>query len=124
MKFQTITWNFKLFQTAEIVMDLTDEEGDRATGIKTLPVRIGKAGALACALGCVAAGAAGALWAASAWGPIAAPAAVVALCSARLAQLAFGICKSGFEPAVMTSAIEECLKPVGLCLILLSALAP
>jgi 4-hydroxybenzoate polyprenyltransferase len=108
-------------------MDLTDLEGDRAAGIKTLPVMIGQRGALLAATCCVLAGAAAALASATAaWGPraAAARAAVVVLATARLGQLSFGILKSGFDRAVMGSAIEESLKPVGLCLILLSALAP
>lgn len=124
---------------SEIVMDLTDEEGDREAGIHTLPVMIGKRGALLSALACVAAGSAAAVCAAAAavaaaaggplpaaqlQGALAAPVAVVVLATARLFQLAIGIMRSGFDQGVMSNAIEECLKPVGLSLILLAALAP
>jgi hypothetical protein len=131
-------------------MDITDEEGDRAAGIATLPVMLGGRGALLVALGCVCVGAAAALWktaaavaavdaaaavaagagaaAAAAGGvntaALAAPAAVIALATARFAALAVGIWRSGFDYAVMSAAIEECLKPVGLSLLLLAALVP
>lgn len=120
----------------EIVMDLTDEEGDRQAGIKTLPVMIGKAGALLCAVCCVLAGAGAALWAAAArfvcpsgpgggalGGPsLTGPVMVLALAAGRLAQLAHGIVRSGFDKSFMSYVIEESLKPVGLSLILLAAL--
>lgn len=45
----------------EILMDLNDAEGDRANGVWTLPVLLGKPAALACAVGCMLGGSAVAL---------------------------------------------------------------
>lgn len=40
----------------EILMDMNDMEGDRKSGVWTLPVLLGKAGALVCAIGFMLAG--------------------------------------------------------------------
>jgi len=64
-----------------------------------------------------AAGAADAGWA------LLAPLSVLAWSLARLCSLAWGIHRSGFHPDAVGHAVDACLKPVGLGIILLAALA-
>ncbi|GBF96608.1 geranylgeranylglycerol-phosphate geranylgeranyltransferase [Raphidocelis subcapitata] len=125
-----VLWAFGGILYREILMDVTDAEGDAANGIKTLPVVLGPRAALAAATACAAAGAAAAASAAAAAAPAAAAAgapaaaaAVVALCGARLLHLSLRVLRSGFDRRVLDQAISGCLKPVGLGIVLLAALA-
>jgi hypothetical protein len=175
----------------EILMDLNDAEGDRASGVWTLPVLLGKPAALASAtlclllgsgaalarllapaagsgalLGAAGAGAVGASSAAAAaataaaratptavatgaaavaswpllqqglvaagvaWSPawhtaivVALPALLLLAAVGQLGRLALAVSRSGFDRAVVSHAVDECLKPVGATIILLAALS-
>ncbi len=48
---------------------------------------------------------------------------VLGWCMVRLTALAWDIRRSRFDPAVVGVAIDACLKPVGLGIVLLAALA-
>lgn len=121
-------------------MDLNDADGDREAGVWTLPVMLGKPRALAAALAfaCVGAAAAvrqllmhsplpaglmsGALAPSVAWAALASLAVLVAAV-VQLALLAWGIRRSGYDSRVVGSAVGACLKPIGLGMVLLAALA-
>jgi 4-hydroxybenzoate polyprenyltransferase len=98
--------------------------GDRACGIRTLPVTLGPKPALACAAAAAAAGAAaGAAAAALAAAPARAAAALVAAAAAaRLGALAARVWRSGLDRGVLAGAVEECKAPIGVGVILLAAL--
>lgn len=114
----------------EILMDCSDLKGDAAAGVPTLPARLGRGAALACALAAAGGGAAAALAAAAAAaaapaGPSAlvAPGVVAAAAFARLAQLAWRVWRADFDQGVLDVAVSECRKPVGAAVILLAAVA-
>jgi hypothetical protein len=155
----------------EILMDMNDLEGDRSSGVWTLPVLLGKPAAMCCALFFMFAGCAGALLrllsnpglVLGALGPqglegsaalgsslttsgwpllqqglmklgvavdptwvsaavVTAPVLVVLVAAWKLGRLALGVWRSGFAEGVVGAAVDECLKPVGLGIILLAAL--
>lgn len=124
----------------EILMDLNDLEGDAAAGVWTLPVMLGRARALAVALVIATAGAVAAMW--HVWhhqlvqpgglvtwltgAPTVAAAVAVGaalLATVQLAIEAWRVARSGYDPAVVSRAVDECLKPIGLTLIILAAAA-
>jgi hypothetical protein len=132
----------------EILMDLNDTEGDRAARVITLPVALGKPAALAAATACILVGAAGAAWQqlsllahrpSSLLGLLTGPLGMDPGLAAQLAgvapvlvlvwgvgcvlSLGWRVASSGFDPDVVGYAVDELLKPVGLGMILLAALA-
>lgn len=151
----------------EILMDMNDLEGDRKSGVWTLPVLLGKPAALCCAMSFMLAGSAAALsWLLSApgslgqllqgaaegtglhqellewpllhqgltrlgvaWDPawgsvvvVAAPVLVLLTAVWKLGWLAWAVWCSKFSVAVVSQAVDDCLKPVGWGIILLAAL--
>jgi 4-hydroxybenzoate polyprenyltransferase len=137
----------------EIIMDCHDLEGDLADGVTTVPALVGRGGALAVALASLGAGAASALallYGGRLWGgqglllfelpsataaalgvftgPVlaavaAAPALLLIAFAAQCALLALGAARSGWEPARVDDAVMACLKPMGLGIMMLAAVA-
>jgi geranylgeranylglycerol-phosphate geranylgeranyltransferase len=136
----------------EVLMDCHDLEGDLAEGVATVPAVVGRGGALAVALASLAVGTAsalcllyGRLWGsgrilfevpsatAAALGPLftapvleaaaAAPALLLLALALKCALLALGAARSGWEPARVDDAVMACLKPMGLGIMLLAAVA-
>lgn len=120
----------------EILMDLNDMEGDAESGIKTLPVRLGKERAMGFACATMMAGTCGALvnlssmgladWVVGLLGEAGAWVvawAVVVWATGQVAQQAAGVWRSGFDHEVVSRAIGGCLKPIGLGMILIAAVA-
>lgn len=123
----------------EILMDINDVEGDAANGVKTLPVLLGRHGALGMGvsllIGCLAlviataAHGTGLAWVYGG-GPAAWEACVRGLgaavgCAAvaRPMVAAVHLWRSGFPSSGVSMAIDETLKTVGLGMILLTAMA-
>lgn len=121
----------------EMLMDLNDKEGDAASGVVTLPVLLGRRGALLAAAAVLLLGAGGAVaallvcepavgWAAAAWGP--GPAlllrlAAVVYASAKLLRSAGRVWTAHFDRTAVDREIEGCLKPIGLGMVMLAAVA-
>jgi 4-hydroxybenzoate polyprenyltransferase len=110
----------RLTYTAPSQLFLAPPTGDRASGVRTLPVTLGAGPALAAAALAAAGGAAAAALAA---GPHAAAAGLAAAAgAARLVQLAACVRRSGFDRDVLSNAIDRCRAPIGVCVLLLAAL--
>jgi 4-hydroxybenzoate polyprenyltransferase len=122
----------------EILMDINDMDGDRAAGVWTLPVVAGRSRALAVALTLFTAASAVAMWVAThgqglawAWAMYGLPmgwvrAAAVGMVAAVVGPVyraAAAIYQNGFVKAEVSAAIDESMKPIGLGMILLAALA-
>ena len=128
----------------EIVMDLNDLEGDRAARVWTLPVLLGKPAALLTAIGFFLIGNAAAfvqlLHSSGGLGlagvlegwfgmgversqavAAAAPLLVLVWAAWRVGRSAWGVWRSGFDEGVVGEAVDGCLKPIGLGMILLAA---
>lgn len=131
----------------EVLMDLNDLEGDKSAGVWTLPVLLGKPLALLCAVGFLMAGAAASVHSLlGGWGSFfsqligvvqhgmsggdrvfllraVVPLLVLVVAMVKLMRLAGDVWRSGFEPAVVGHAVDDCLKPIGLGMILMAAAA-
>lgn len=128
----------------EILMDISDRQGDAAAGVSTLPVVVGPARALTIASSCAVAGAASALcalWAAAAvkvaaagatgglaaavmWTRVLTCAGLVVGATARLLALDLKVRRSDFDHEVLAEAVEKCRVPIALSAIFLAAAAP
>jgi len=132
----------------EVLMDVSDMEGDRQAGVLTLPVRLGRGRALAIGSGIMFMGCVLALWGlftqSPLWGPTLASAALtpatpaagwsvllpqvgsvvlVVQATLQLLSQAVGVARSGFDKAAVEEAVGSCRKPIGLAIIILALVA-
>eukprot|EP00197_Chlamydomonas_leiostraca_P013844 CAMPEP_0202867674 /NCGR_PEP_ID=MMETSP1391-20130828/9561_1 /ASSEMBLY_ACC=CAM_ASM_000867 /TAXON_ID=1034604 /ORGANISM="Chlamydomonas leiostraca, Strain SAG 11-49" /LENGTH=313 /DNA_ID=CAMNT_0049547737 /DNA_START=559 /DNA_END=1500 /DNA_ORIENTATION=+ len=115
----------------EVLMDVTDMEGDRAAGVRTLPVLLGGPLAVGIATALMVCGAAvgvvgllgGAAGLAHPSLPQVACAALVVLQLSQLLSQIHTVYKSQFNQKEIDAVVMDCMKPIGLAFIILAAMS-